>query len=201
MIQNQGNFSNGDNVFFTWKEYGREGFAGAYDPFLDIVCEIFRTHIKGDFNDFLTKCEVYELHREVLNSYYKSGNCKRIEQVLWDEVAYEQERMAKTISLMVKMIAEYKPIVMLINRFQMASRSAMDLVRLLIEEDIPNLGIVLGVKIEDSVKISFYLMHTRVAIFLGDMSKTLDIIEDISRLKVPERETYVRLAQYLFLCD
>lgn len=268
---------NKDNVFFTWKEYGRDGFVGAYDPFLDIVCEIFRTHIKGDFNDFLTKCEVYELHREVLNSYYKSGNCKRIEQVLWDEVAYEQERMAKTISLMVKMIAEYKPIVMLINRFQMASRSAMDLVRLLIEADIPNLGIVLGVneagirkdsrmgiwekiterlgdlgqiyhigssgnshvhymsamrmgsmdhskifiqlnnimelldfeqaneyfldierqikfeelKMEDAVKLSFYLMHTRIAILLGDMSKALDIIEDISRLKVPERETYI----------
>ena len=266
-----------DNVFFTWKEFEQGILVGAYDPFLDIVCEIFRNHVKGDFDEFLTKCQVYELHREVLNSYYRSGNCKRIEPVLLDEVEYEQQRMAKTICLMIKALAEIKPIVMVINRFQAASRSAMYLVQLLIEEDIPNLGIVLGVnesgvrkdvhmeiwekiteylgdlgqiyhigssgneapsvyvqksngyvefskifvqlnnimelldfeqaseylsyferqikfeevKIEDSLKLSLYFMHTRVAILLADMSKALDIIEDISKLRVPERENYI----------
>lgn len=274
-----------DNVFFTCTEYENGTLVGAYDPFLDIVCEMFRSQIKGDFNEFLTKCQVYELHREVLNSYYTSGNCRRIEQVLLDEVEYEQERMAKTISLMVKNVAEYKPIVMVINRFQMASRSTMNLVRLLIEENIPNLGIVLGVnegrirkdsrmtiwekiteklgdlgqiyhigssgnvhvkslgtvasnyndyakifiqlnniielldfeqaneyfldierqikfeelKMADSVKLSLYFMHVQVAILMGDMSKALDIIEDISRLRVPEREKYINYQSFLDL--
>lgn len=266
-----------DNVFFTWKEYEYGKLVGAYDPFLDMVCEIYRTHIKGDFNEFLTQCQVYELHREVLNSYYRSGNCKRIEPVLLDEVEYEKQRMARTICLMIKAVAEYKPIVMVVNRFQAASRSTMQLVQLLIEENIPNLGIVLGVneagirkdsrmenwekimeylgdlgqiyhigssgnaastphvqptnsyveyskifiqlnniielldfeqaseyfsyierqikfeevKMEDSLKLSLYFMHTKVAILLGDMPKALDIIEDISRLQVPERENYI----------
>ena len=105
-----------DNVFFTWKEYEYGKLVGAYDPFLDMVCEIYRTHIKGDFNEFLTQCQVYELHREVLNSYYRSGNCKRIEPVLLDEVEYEKQRMARTICLMIKAVAEYKPIVSEIHR-------------------------------------------------------------------------------------
>lgn len=266
-----------DNVFFTWMEYEHGALVGAYDPFLDVVCEMFRTHIRGDFDEFLTKCQVYELHREVLNFYYKSGNCKRIEEVLWDEVEYEQQRMAKTICCMIKAATEYKPIVLVMNRFQMASRSTMDLVRLLIDENIPNLGIVLGVnearirkdsrlviwkkiteklgdlgqiyhigssgnvrannynmvsnrytdyakifiqlnniielldfeqaneyfldierqikfeevKMQDSVKLSLYFMHTKVAILMGDMSKALDIIEDISKLHMPEREDYI----------
>lgn len=266
-----------DNVFFTWKEYEQGSLVGAYDPFLDVICEIFRKEIKGDFNEFLTNCQVYELHREILNSYYQSGNCRRIEAVLWDEVEYEQHRMAKTICLMMKAVAEYKPIVMVINRFQVVGKSSINLVNLLIEEDIPNLGVVLGVneahirkdsrqacwkkltenlgdlgqiyhigssgevytknytpvsnsyidyakiyvqlnniielldfeqaneyflnierrikfeevKMEDSVKLSLYFMHVKVKILMGDMSKALDIIEDISKLHVPERENYI----------
>ena len=266
-----------DNVFFTWKEYEQGTLVGAYDPFLDVICEIFREEIKGDFNAFLTKCQVYELHREIFNSYYLSGNCKRVEDVLWDEVAYEQHRMAKTICQMMKEVAAYKPIVMVINGFQMVSGSTMNLVNLLIEENIANLGIVLGVnearvhkdsrwtawkrireklgdlgqiyhigssdvvysqnhnmavntymdyakvfvqlnniielldfeqaneyflnierrikfeevKMEDSVKLSLYFMHAQVAILMGDMSKALDIIQDISKLEVPEREDYI----------
>jgi len=267
-----------DNVFFTWKEYEQGSLVGAYDPFLDVICEIFRKEIKGDFDAFLTKCQVYELHRGILNSYYQSGICERIEEVLWDEVEYEQQRMAKTVCLMMKEIVAYKPIVMVINRFQMAGKSTMNLLCLLLEENISNLGVVLGVnearirkdsrleiwkklteklgdlgqiyhigsseathiknynvvsstdvddakvftqlknmivlldfeqakeyffnierqikfeevQIEDSVKLILYFMHVNVAVLTGDMSKALDIIEDISKLKVPGKENEIR---------
>lgn len=279
---------NKDNVFFAWNEYERGGLAGAYHPFLEVICEIFRTYIKGDFNEFLTKCRVYELHREILNSYYQTGVCKRIEPVLLDEVEYEQRRMTKTISLMMKTVAEYKPIVMVINRFQRVSKSTLDLICLLLEEGIPNLGIVLGVKegrfrkdsrlsvweklseilgdlgqiyhigtngdgyshnyaaskndctdyskifvrlnntiqlldfeqantyfldierqikfeeikLEDSVKLSLYSMHTKVAVLLEDIAKARDIIEETSKLHVPEKENDIKYqcAFYLAVC-
>lgn len=266
-----------DNVFFTWKEYEQGTLVGAYAPFLDVICEIFREEIKGDFQAFLTKCQVYELHREIFNSYYQSGNCKRVEKVLLDEVAYEQYRMVKTICLMMKEVATYKPVVMVINGSQMVGGSTMNLINLLIEQNISNLGIVLGVnearvrqdsrltiwkkirekladlgqiyhigssqdvsfqnhnmvantymdyakifvqlnniielldfeqaneyflnierrikfeevKMEDNVKLSLYFMHVQVAILMGDMSKALDIIQEISKLEVPEREDYI----------
>lgn len=262
-----------DKVFFAWKEYSAEDIVGAYDPFLDIVCQIHREYIKGDFDEFLTKCQVYEIQRNVLKMYYETGVCRRDETVLLDEVEYEQARMTKTIALMLKEVAEYKPLMLVINRFQKASKSGIQLIRALLEEPSKKIGIVLGVnearvrndyrvqewkaltdklndsghvyhigssglgrnrtyqtvdkqygdfeelfiklnnvielldyeqangyfleierqikfeeaKMPDSVKLSLYFMHIQVAILLGDLSKALDIIEDVSKLHVPDK--------------
>ena len=266
-----------DDVFFTWKEYTSEDIVGAYDPFLDIICQMHREYVKGDFDEFLTQCKVYELHRDVLKSYYETGVCKRQESVLLDEVEYEQGRMTKTIALMLKAVAEYKPLVIVVNRFQMASKSTIQLMQMLVEDSTDRIGIVLGVnearirkdhrmpdwttlteqindlrqvyhigssgrarnssyqsitaqfkdykklfvqlnnvielmdydqannyflemerqikfeeaRLPEGVMLSLLFMHTQVAILRGDLSKALDIIEDISKLDVPGRETII----------
>ena len=136
---------NMDDVFFTWKEYTSKEIIGAYDPFLDVICEMHKKFIKGDFDEFLTKCQVYELHREILKMYYETGICKRQEKVLLDEVEYEQSRMTKTMVLMLQEVAKYKPVMLVINRFHRASRSGIELVRALLESDSKNIGVVLGV--------------------------------------------------------
>ena len=281
----------GDDKYFVWHEYDPNSIVGAYDPFLDIICQMYRKYINEDFDDFLTQCEVYELHREVLKMYYETGICKRCEDVLVDEVNYEQERMSKTISLMLKTVAEYKPIVLVINRFQIASRSTMELIKRLIEKPSSKIGIVLGanearakkesnlesweaiselledqghiyhigtstyrpksnkrislekadhakvfiqfnnlielldyrqayhyfsfiekkikfedINIPDSIQLSLYLMHIKVAILLEDFSKALDLISDVVNLDVPEREqqvnyecSYYTAASYMYL--
>lgn len=266
-----------DSVFFTWKEFSVENIVGAYDPFLDVICQMHKEVVQGDFDEFLTKCQVYELHRDVLKMYYETGTCKRQEKVLLDEVEYEQARMTKTIALMFKEVAEYKPVMMVINRFHRASKSSIQLVRALLELKSEKIGLVLGVnenrvrkdyrnhewsaltealkdrghvyhigssgvgrktkyasiatqyqdfknmfvrlnnvielmdyeqansyfleierqvkfeeaKMPDGVKLSLYFMHTQVAILLGDLSKALDIIEDISKLEVSGRESII----------
>lgn len=268
---------NADGVFFAWKEFTIEDIVGAYDPFLDVICQMYKEYIKGDFDEFLTKCQVYGLHRDILNMYYETGTCKRQEKVLLDEVEYEQARMTQTIALMLKEVAEYKPLMLVVNRFQLASKSSIQLVRALLELKSNKIGLVLGVnegrvrndyrnqewnalterlndyghvyhigssgmgrntkyktigtqyqdyknmfvrlnnvielldfeqansyfleierqikfeeaKMPDGVKLSLYFMHTQVAILLGDLSKALDIIEDISKLEVLGRESII----------
>ena len=70
---------NDDSVFFTWHEFGYRELTGAYEPFLDTICDMFRKYRDGDFDTFLTECGVYELHREVFRSYYENGICEREE--------------------------------------------------------------------------------------------------------------------------
>lgn len=140
---------NDDSVFFTWDEFGYRELTGAYEPFLDTICDMFRKYRDGDFDTFLTECGVYELHREVFRSYYENGICEREEGVLLNEVEYEQGRMTEAIAAMLKALAKTHPIVLVINRFQMASRSAFELVYALITNPDPNIGLVLGVN--DSV--------------------------------------------------
>ena len=265
------------DVFFAWKEYESSEIVGAYDPFLEVVFKMYRKYVNEDFDEFLTQCEVYELHREILKMYYESGICKRTESVLLDEVKYEKMRMTKTIALMLKTIAQCHPIVIVINRFHMASPSTIALVNLLLDKPAANIGIVLGaniarksqggtshawermieklkdgdhlyhigssenndvenhasteveyenyskifvqlnniielldyeqankyfnfiehqvkfeeVKMRDSVRLSMYYMHVKVAILMEDISKALDLIEEITHLNVEGQEQMI----------
>lgn len=138
-----------DNVFFTYREYEKESIVGAYDPFLDIICKMYREMIAKDYEDFdefLTQCEVYELHREILNSYYETGKCRRIEGVLADETDYEQTRLTKTIGLMLRTAAQYQPIAIVINHFHLASENTIALVKNLVEMPSSRITLLLGAK-------------------------------------------------------
>ena len=35
---------NVDSVFFTWKEYTSEEIVGAYEPFLDVICQMHKEY-------------------------------------------------------------------------------------------------------------------------------------------------------------
>ena len=52
-----------DSVFFAWHEFGYRELTGAYEPFLDTICNMFRKYREGDFDIFLAECGVYELHK------------------------------------------------------------------------------------------------------------------------------------------
>ena len=64
-----------DSVFFASREFGYRELTGAYDPFLDTICDMFREYGTGDFDAFMDTCGVYELHKEILRSYYENGIC------------------------------------------------------------------------------------------------------------------------------
>ena len=112
-----------ESPFFACHEFEYGQIAGAYEPYLDIICTMFRRYGTGSFVAFLEKCEVYKLHRPLLQSYYENGVCEREEPVLLDEVEYEQQRMTEAILTMHLALAEKCPVVILLNRFQLASRS------------------------------------------------------------------------------
>ena len=137
--------SNEDNVFFAYSEFSYNTLVGAYEPFLDIICNMHRRFIGGSFDEFQKECGVYYLHRQVLNSYYETGECFREETVLLNEVEYEQRRMTMAIVDMLKRLSEVKPLMIVINRFQMASKSSIETIKYLIDHPCTNIGIVLGV--------------------------------------------------------
>ena len=93
----------------------------------------------------MRECGTYELHRSLFLGYYEDGICKREEGVLLNEVEYEQRRMTEAIVAMLKKLTEYRPIMIVINRFQLAGRSSMELIYRLLTEPCTEIGIVLGV--------------------------------------------------------
>jgi hypothetical protein len=89
--------------------------------------------------------QTYELHRSLFLGYYEDGVCKREEGVLLNEVEYEQRRMTDAIVAMLKKLTEYRPILIVINRFQLVGRSSMELIYRLVTDPSSKIGIVLGV--------------------------------------------------------
>lgn len=144
-LENKKRYQEDDNVFFACCELQYETLSGAYAPFLDIICDMFRKFVKGDFEAFLRECGTYELHRSLFLGYYEDGICKREEGVLLNEVEYEQRRMTEAIVAMLKKLTEYRPIMIVINRFQLAGRSSVELIYRLLTEPCTEIGIVLGV--------------------------------------------------------
>ena len=76
-LENKKRYQEDDNVFFACCELRYETLSGAYAPFLDIICDMFRKFVKGDFEAFLRECGTYELHRSLFLGYYEDGICKR----------------------------------------------------------------------------------------------------------------------------
>lgn len=162
--------SNEDNVFFAYSEFSYNTLVGAYEPFLDIICNMHRHFIGGSFDDFQKECGVYYLHRQVLNSYYETGECFREETVLLNEVAYEQRRMTKAIVDMLKRLSEVRPLMIVINRFQMASKSSIETIKYLIDNPCTNIGIVLGVNVQVKGTDSTVEVWDRIVESLEDRS-------------------------------
>lgn len=267
---------NEGNVFFAWHDFEYGVLEGAYEPFLDTICDMYRTYVNGDFAEFLDECGVYELHKSVLLSYYKTGVCKRDESILLNEVAYERRRMTQAVSNMLKQLSELHPVVMVVNRFQRASRSTLEVVDELMIHSSANIGLVLGVNagqlrqdsaaavwdkiverlednsnvyhigssgqkrteategarfnenftewitkirniyelldfeqvrmycqqveegikfedvyISDEQKLEIYLLYAHTSILLEELSKALELVSEISRLKLPNRERII----------
>ncbi len=133
------------DVFFACYEFSYDEIPGGYESYLSTIRQMFGQYGMETLEEFMEACDVYKLHRPIITSYFKNGMCKREEAVLLDEVGYEQERMMTAIVNMMLRLAEKHPIMILMNRFQMAARSTMVLTERLMREGSKNIGILLGV--------------------------------------------------------
>ena len=164
-----------EHVFYAWHEFQYDEISSGYEPFLDIICRIFRAYGEGDFSEFLSECGVYVPHREILESYYRDGFCTRREMVLLDEVEYEQQRMTKAMTAMLQKAAQYCPMVVVLNRFQLASRSTLELVWELICHPSFHIGIVLGVNEKPGQEDSILKCWDKIKESLTDCSHVYHI--------------------------
>lgn len=57
-LENKKRYQEDDNVFFACCELRYETLSGAYAPFLDIICDMFRKFVKGDFEAFCANAEL-----------------------------------------------------------------------------------------------------------------------------------------------
>lgn len=160
------------DIYFAEHEFGEGEIVGAYEPYLSVICDMFRKYMTGDFAEFMEECDVYYLHRPIILQYFNTGSCKREEPLLLGEVVYEQERMAGAIENMLLRLAKEHPVILILNQFQLAARSTMILTYRLISGGDNNIWIVLGMN--DMLSVPEFLKPEWEAIY--------EILEDGSRV-------------------
>ena len=160
------------DVFFACYEFAYDEIPGGYEPYLTTIRQMFEQYETGTLEEFMDACDVYKLHQPVIASYMKDGMCKREEAVLLDEVAYEQDRMMTAIVNMLLHLAKKHPIMLVMNRFQLASRSTMMLTEKLIRQGSSEIGILFGV---NDIQAIPEFMHP-------DWEKILEYMEDHNRV-------------------
>ena len=133
------------DVFFACHEFSYNEIAEGYEPYLSIIRQMFAKYGNGTLKQFMEDCDVYRLHQPVFESYFEKGFCRRTEDILVDEVEYEQECMRNSIAAMLLKLADCHPLVIVLNRFQLAAKSTMELTAQLLTKENKNLGIILGV--------------------------------------------------------
>ena len=133
-----------EDVFFACHEYDYDEMAAAYEPYLTTIRRMLMKAEITDLDAFMEACDVYTLHRPIIASYFKTGICTREEEILLEEVLSEQERMMEAIVNMLLYLTKSQPIMIVINRFNLASRSTMLLTEKLMRQGSPNIGILLG---------------------------------------------------------
>ena len=121
-LESVNHYKDQSDIFFTCHEFSYNKIAEAYEPYLGLIRQMFHRYCSGTLEEFMEECDVYKLQRPVFESYFENGFCERTEQILIDEVEYEQERMRNSIVTMLQKLSEIRPVVIVLNRFQLASK-------------------------------------------------------------------------------
>ena len=135
-----------EDVYYIEHQFRAGELAEAYEPFLDIIKELFERYATQSLDDFMEECGVYKLHRALIKSYLEEHEVKRSEQLLLGEVDYERRKLTEALQQMLIGLSKIHPFLLVLNRAQLASRSAIVFINQLLDaEDTQNIGIVLGV--------------------------------------------------------
>ncbi len=114
----------GLSIYFH--ELDASSIVGPFEPFLDYIRDYCTLHTL-DLNELFDSCNVYSLHRCIIESYIKTGRAVRTEDILLDEVSYEQKKIVSSITNILLYITKDRPLLFVINELQSASPSTLHL--------------------------------------------------------------------------
>ena len=135
-------------------DFSLSEIVSVFEPFLDFVASAFGKLSEDTIDKLLDACDVYSLHRSVLKSFLQSGMCVREENLLIDEVAFEQEKIATAVVNVISHLAGERQVVFLLNDIQYANGSTMHFIHNLLEDGICHNIIVFAAYNEAKVPLS-----------------------------------------------
>ncbi len=95
-----------------------------YYPFLDIIVEKLKKLSKDEIDRIFKEAKVYYFHRKILREYIKQEYMDRAEELLCEEVGYEQGELYKSFIKLFKWIFKEKKLVFVIDSLNFLRESS-----------------------------------------------------------------------------
>lgn len=117
-----------NNAKFLYHSFNAFEMQGAYEPFLDWLTVLINEYVTESLDEFFEKCNVYKLHRPIFESYFEKGICKRSEELIIGEVAFEQKMIVNDIISMIDELSRVIPLVLVFNKIHAAGSSTIRII-------------------------------------------------------------------------
>lgn len=116
-----------DNVKFLYHSYETGDIVTAFEPFIDWIRDLFYELTDESLEEFFENVGVYLLHRPIFKTYFETGVCVRKEDVLINEIDFEEEKLYKEICKMLEYLSEKKTLMLVLNKIHYAGNSTINL--------------------------------------------------------------------------
>lgn len=117
-----------------YHRFSKNDIKEPYEPFMNGIKYYYQKifSVEMTVQEFINQCNVYSLHKEIFISYLLNGRADRTELIVTSEVNYEKEKFILSIINCFNFIAEKKRILVVLNRFQFAGLSTLNLLKKLL---------------------------------------------------------------------
>lgn len=127
---------------------------GVYEPFLEVIRDmVYKNGV--DIDTLMEESGVNSLHKSIVKAYLLRQPITRVEEYIYNEVEYEEEKMCISIVNMLEYFAKEKPIIFVLHKLQRASLSTIKLVCELNKRTNGKIGVIATVN--DFVEIQPYM--------------------------------------------
>lgn len=118
--------------YYSFNLYDNQATPPFY-PYIQSIRDYMGETPSTDIDRLLEEADVYYFQREVFSKYLKGLPTSRYEEVLFDELDYEIYEFNQSIYKMMTKISHKQPLIFIINNFQFAKASTLNLTKFIIE--------------------------------------------------------------------
>lgn len=146
----------GIGIKVLFYEFRPDKMQEAYEPFLEWIKQIYLDSGVETPEEFMDKCQVYSLHRDMLCSYIRDGVCIRKEEVILNEVEYDLKRFMDSITGILQYAALGSKLLIILGRIHFAGYSTIKYLNTVINSEDSD-GIALLCTYDNTYGIPAYM--------------------------------------------
>ena len=118
-----------------YHKFGNNSIKEPYEPFLSNIKRYYNKYFASTMSvsDFVDKCGVYSLHKEIFITYIEKGFARRSEPIVVSEGFYESGKFISSILGCYNFITKKVNVLLILDSFEYCSISTCSIMKLLVE--------------------------------------------------------------------